>query len=174
MTTTYQVPDIQGWMTSGELQWLYEQASRMRSVIEVGCWKGRSTHALLSACPGLVYAVDTWEGSKDLRHPGGPHFEALAGRLFADFLHNVGGFENLVVIQHESPMAASLCPDVDMVFIDADHTYPGVRADLAAWAPKAAKLVCGHDISCPDVRRAVTECWGSFGTLEDIWFVWLT
>jgi hypothetical protein len=57
------IPDIQGWMTRDELTWLYETAQTMQSIAEIGCWKGRSTCALLSGCPGTVHAVDHFLGS---------------------------------------------------------------------------------------------------------------
>lgn len=51
---------------------------------------------------------------------------------------------------------------VDFVFIDADHSEAGMRADLAAWAPKIKPggILAGHDYSAadwPGVVRAVDE-----------------
>lgn len=51
---------------------------------------------------------------------------------------------------------------VDFVFIDAEHTYEGVRDDIAAWRPKIRPggLLCGHDYKAPrwaGVVRAVNE-----------------
>ena len=47
----------------------------------------------------------------------------------------------------------------DMVFIDAEHTYEGCKADLEAWAPKARKIVAVHDYtaSWPGVMQAFNE-----------------
>jgi len=45
------------------------------------------------------------------------------------------------------------------VFIDGNHSYGHVRADIAAWRPKLKPggLLCGHDFHMEGVRRAVTE-----------------
>ncbi|MHA1482503.1 MAG: glycosyltransferase [Candidatus Heimdallarchaeaceae archaeon] len=54
---------IEGWMTFPELQFLYKKSKEMKSICEVGSWKGRSTHALLTGCKGKVTAVDHFNGS---------------------------------------------------------------------------------------------------------------
>jgi Methyltransferase domain len=55
---------------------------------------------------------------------------------------------------------------VDLVFLDADHSYAGVRADIAAWWTKVKPggWLCGHDYANPypggdfsGVKRAVDE-----------------
>ena len=51
----------QGWMYPEELEWLYEAAKRMNSIVEIGSWQGRSTYVLLSGCRGPVVAVDKWD-----------------------------------------------------------------------------------------------------------------
>ena len=52
----------------------------------------------------------------------------------------------------------------DFVFLDADHSYEGCAADLAAWAPKVRPggYICGHDYENTDfpkfgVTQAVDE-----------------
>ena len=52
--------NIKGWMSKEELQWLHNQSLKMNSIVEIGSWYGRSTHALVSGCNGNVYAIDTW------------------------------------------------------------------------------------------------------------------
>ena len=60
-----------------------------------------------------------------------------------------------------------------MIFIDADHSYEGVKVDIE-WATKQKiPLICGHDYSAlhPGVMRAVDEAFG--GAVEVIGSVWI-
>lgn len=142
---------IWGWMSPAELTWLGLQASRMRSVAEIGCLHGRSAFALLTACPGPVYCIDPWNDVHDASYPS--------------FMSNCGHFENLVAVRGYSPAAiyTDNLPAVDMVFIDGSHDYDSVIADISHWTPKARRLVCGHDyINQPDaafpgVAQAVND-----------------
>ena len=50
--------------------------------------------------------------------------------------------------------------EVDVVFIDADHTYECCSLDILRWRPKlrSGGLLCGHDFHTrPGVARAVKE-----------------
>jgi GT2 family glycosyltransferase/precorrin-6B methylase 2 len=158
-----------GMMAVGELRWLYETAKQIRSVVEVGSFAGRSTHALLCACPGLVYSIDP-------RDPAFIGSEEAAANLRQSFFENVGAFDNLAVMETYSERAARAFPDasVDMVFIDGDHVYEAVKADIAAWLPKTKKLIAGHDYSenqFSGVVRAVKEAFGdNFRVCETIWY----
>ncbi|HAB16156.1 MAG TPA: class I SAM-dependent methyltransferase [Verrucomicrobiota bacterium] len=50
--------------------------------------------------------------------------------------------------------------NLDFVFIDGDHRYAAVRADIEAWLPKVKPggWIGGHDYDRPDVERAAREC----------------
>lgn len=65
------------------------------------------------------------------------------------------------LLRMDTAEAAKLFPDdhFDFVFIDADHTYEGVKRDIEAWRPKVKNFM-GHDYDHPDfpgVKRAVDE-----------------
>ena len=47
----------------------------------------------------------------------------------------------------------------DLIFVDGDHTYNAVKADLAAWWAKlkTGGIICGDDYHWPGVKRAVDE-----------------
>lgn len=148
---------IQGWMSDRELEWLYEQAQNMDSIVEIGCWKGRSSHALLSGCKGTVYCVDHFQGNPTQRE--NEHKEATKKDISQDFLKNVGHFPNLKLLKMDSVEASKQFENefVDMVFIDGDHFYDAIVADLKAWTPKCKKLICGHDFNEQSVVNAVVE-----------------
>ena len=160
--------EIPGWMKNGELNRLHDMAKDMASIVEVGSWKGRSTHALLSACKGTVFAIDHFQGSIGEEEA---HAEAKTGDIYAEFMKNVGMFPNLQVVKAASLVAAQQIADksVDMVFLDGGHTYEEVKADIAAWEPKVTKIICGHDYSWPDVKRAVDERLGAVEVYQSLW-----
>ena len=181
---------IEGWCSPVELGWLKATAATMESVVEVGCWKGRSTVALASGCKGVVYAVDHWQGSKDERD--GPHKEATEKDIRAIFEDNIKAAEekgliargSVVIMPYESTEAAmrfkllnnevidvtthscqfrktiNVFNCADMVYIDAGHTYEEVKADIEVWRPIARKLICGHDYNHPEVAKAVNDVFG--------------
>jgi hypothetical protein len=153
--------EIGGWMNGVELLWLFNTAKEMDSIVEIGSWKGRSTHALLSGCKGTVYAVDHFLGSKGER--GRIFAETRTRDVYKDFMANVGNFKNLKVLKMDSAEAVKQFEDksVDMVFIDAGHTYEETLADIKRWLPKTKKIICGHDLyECKPVEVAVREMFG--------------
>lgn len=156
-------------MSSVELEWLYEIAKRMKSVVEIGSWKGRSTHALLSGCKGTVWAVDHFKGSKGEKQE---HSEAQQHDIHRIFLDNVGHFKNLKVLKMESVKAVKQFQDksVDMVFIDGEHTFEGVSKDIEMWLSKVKKLIAGHDYLFPRIFMAVNEKLGEVDTVRTIWY----
>lgn len=139
-----------GWMSPIELRWLAEQASQMRSVVEIGCLHGRSSYALATGCPGTVYCLDPWND---------------AG--YESWMNSVGEvLPNVVGIRGASPEAGALVPDpVDMVFIDGAHDYQSVLADVLYWRARTRVLLCGHDYTegpdgYPDVKTVVDFVFG--------------
>lgn len=162
--------DIQGWMSPLELVWLYKQALNVNSVVEVGCWKGRSTVPLLSGCSGYVFAIDHFMGSETERED--KHKEATVRDIYMDFKSNVGHFKNLVVLKMDSDKASRWFKDksIDMVFIDSDHRYEEVKKEIRRWARVCRKLLCGHDYG-GEVKRAVDEMFScGIKTIGSIWW----
>jgi len=149
---------VPGWMTPKELHWLALQATKHRAIVEVGCWMGRSTTALAMHTTGVVYAVDTWEGTP------AEHSEIMKSltpeNLFKAFQHHTAGLSNIEAIKRPSIETAKDFKQVDMVFIDAAHDYDNAKADIEAWREKVKPggLLCGHDYEYSEgVKRAVTE-----------------
>lgn len=60
--------------------------------------------------------------------------------------------------------------NLDLVFIDADHSYESVKQDIELWAPKLKPkgILCGHDYAtdAPGVIKAVDEIFGEKIHLE--------
>ena len=165
-----QAAAIEGWMERGELGWLADRASGRETIIEVGSWKGRSTKVLAGATPGVVIAVDHWSGSPSRRAT--THKEAVErgpDGLFGIFQENLREEirkGKVIPIRMESGEAVAVVKQilegrggVDMVFIDGDHEFEAVSADLMNYGRllQSGGLLSGHDYSeiFPGVKKAV-------------------
>jgi predicted O-methyltransferase YrrM len=144
-------------------------------VVEIGSWLGRTALAMIEAGAAVVHCVDTWRGTPD---PADETFSAAFGRdPLAAFYLNAGaqlGDRIRPWVGDSAFWARHWRAPADLIFIDADHRYAGVAADIAAWTPhvRPGGILCGHDFApgWPGVVRAVTES-GPFERLgQTIWW----
>src|SRR5262245_13486325 len=84
---------IVGWMSNRELEWIGKNALECFEIVEVGCYKGRSTRAWCDNTKGVVYAVDTWSGTY-YQNDGNPLLN-ITSETFREFLQNTEDCENL-------------------------------------------------------------------------------
>jgi hypothetical protein len=107
--------------------------------VEVGGGSGRFASTLLSKWQGRgVTLVDTWEPQParvyfDIHNDASKLAAAYASAVkFAEADPRVG------LLRMVSPEAASSFVDgsLDWVYLDGNHSYPAVSADLRAWYPK--------------------------------------
>jgi hypothetical protein len=174
MTYDAKANHIPGYMSPVDLEFLYKMGRDYRTVAEIGSWKGRSTHALLSG-GAHVYAIDTWLGS-DNDETG---TIAKDEDVYAAFCENTKPFDKLSIFRMASQQAVNHFADrfFDVVFIDAHHGHAEVKADILAWMPKAAHILCGHDYGggWDTVTTAVNEVFGKpHGVADAIWWVHTT
>jgi hypothetical protein len=138
--------------------------------VEVGCWKGRSAAYMAVEInnSGKVIrfdCVDTWKGSFT-EEPHQNDLSVKSGTLYEKFMSNTERVKHIITpIRGDSVSVASQYADdsLDFVFIDGDHRYECVKADIEAWLPKmkSGSILAGHDYGwCEDVRRAVHEVLG--------------
>jgi hypothetical protein len=107
-------------------------------------------------------------------------FDDLYLKVKSRFSNN----SKIKIIRDKSINAAKMFDDeyFDFIYIDGDHSYEAVLADLLAWYPKLKKfgVMCGDDyghISGHGVIKAVTEFafkykfFVSHGEDNQFWFV---
>lgn len=135
---------------------------------ELGVLRGDTFLHLLRTCPDLaMIGVDLWmpmpekDGQEGGRSYLAHDLEGYLQRL-KDRIAPYGG--RAALLRLSTVEAALRFPDrhFDFVFIDADHTYEGVSADIDAWRPKVRPggMLLGHDYNhrdFPGVVRAVDE-----------------
>jgi predicted O-methyltransferase YrrM len=123
------------------LQHLIE-TNNFTTMVEVGVRDGRTTFYLLDKIPTLtIYAID------------------LNISLFYNNEIKEKYGERLIPIQGNSSVVSDKIPLVDLIFIDADHSYEGCRKDIKSYKTKVKSngILSGHDIDYPGVNQAVRE-----------------
>src|SRR6185369_3035477 len=149
---------INGWMHHKELTWLAEIAQKCRIIIEIGCYRGRSTRALADNSEAVIFAIDPWDGPV-FKENGDLAF-SVDEDIFREFKANLAG-TNVIPIRQEFDEHIKL-PKADFIFIDGDHRYFNVKRDIKA-ALKLLKpdgIIAGHDYGYdewPGVKLAVDE-----------------
>jgi MoaA/NifB/PqqE/SkfB family radical SAM enzyme/predicted O-methyltransferase YrrM/glycosyltransferase involved in cell wall biosynthesis len=146
-------------LTFNERMLLLELASQVPRggvIVEVGSYLGGSTGFLAEGAKGRdvrIFCVDTWlndamtEGSRD---------------TFCEFLENTRSYSEMITpLRGRSvDVGRGFQHQVDLLFIDADHSYEACREDLSVWLKhmKAGGILVLHDYGWAEgVRRAVRE-----------------
>lgn len=165
------VEQIPGFLYPAEAAHLYSLACEIPQggrVVELGCYRGKSTTALAygaKARDGKVITVDPFEGVMvggiDLHAHYVKEVRNTAENLqLAEYLRIVVGHSHEIVKVVDTEDCAIKSP-IDLLFIDADHSYESVSRDLADWSPLMAATgriaLHDHNVNWPGVQLAVAE-----------------
>lgn len=161
-----------GWFHHGaKILELVEQ-HRPKVCVELGTWLGASAIPVARSIRrwgGTVTCVDTWAGDvhpPTATRPSAPWMLLSCARNILDA--GVGANVRLIPATTVEAAAAWTVP-IDYLYIDADHSYFGVRADLHEWVQHVTPggLILGDDYGSalfPGVRRA----WDDFAELRGL------
>lgn len=132
-------------------------------VVEVGVLLGKMSEAMLRANANLeLWMVDSWapgdEQPDRYKVTGDAHSNHELKRVLdhkAQAVNRARHFPNRAHIVHATSMeAATKIKDasMDLVFLDADHSYEGVKEDIEAWQHKVKPggWIGGHDYLNPE------------------------
>jgi FkbM family methyltransferase len=117
--------------------------------VELGTFKGGYSRNIVSNWPGKLYMVDVWrplsieEYDDASNHQN--HIDA-----YSEAMSEIKGYEDRAfMLRMKGVYASELFEDnsLDFVYIDANHTYEGVKEDIKYWYPKVKPggLLLGHD-----------------------------
>lgn len=158
-------------------------------VIEVGVNTGNLSKILLSSRNDLtLYMVDSWRGEQDqpdtyksTNDRNALRDQSAADRAKQSVYAIASKFRDRgIIIEADSVEAALYFDDkvADVIFIDADHSYEGVKGDIAAYTRIAKTYIGGHDYKSQQpqfdfsgVDRAVEEAFGEVEIGKNLtWF----
>lgn len=161
-------------------------------IVEVGVYKGEHIAVLgQQRTNASLYAVDKWKSdsssdylaSGDIIAYDSDEAHEKTYQTYLDntwFLHDQ---KRIQTIRKGSVEASCQFADnyLDLVYIDADHSYSGAKQDMEAWYPKVKPggWLSGHDYECPgigDVASALKDFCSEKGLSFELgdyytWFV---
>jgi predicted O-methyltransferase YrrM len=142
-----QADDVDGWLSEAQGRALFDAAAAATGagvIVEIGSWKGRSTTWLASGArlaAQRVYAIDPHRGSRE--DPAADTLKEFRDNLARNGLTDA--VEPMVMTSEEA--AARIPGPIELLFIDGDHSYEGVRRDAELWLPRLMNggIVMFHD-----------------------------
>ena len=159
-----------GFLHHGEQMLALVESTKPAVIVELGTFLGASAIAMARVAKtwgGVVYCVDTWTGRPKLTKTKLPYklYFCAANLVIAD----VAPWIRLIPATTLQAAAAWTGPPIDLLYVDADHSYEGCLADLMAWTPhvRPGGWLVGDDYNhptCPGVKRA----WDEFGSAHGL------
>jgi predicted O-methyltransferase YrrM len=157
--------------------------ARPLEIAEVGSWLGESAINWAAAIAefnggaGRVLCIDPWRPYDGRAGPAqrlAPEFARLleTGEAFELFRSNIraAGIENLIEVHRaasDDALRALRGREFDLIYIDGDHTYRQVRADIENAQPlvRDGGILCGDDFELPfdKCNRALALKWAEIG-----------
>lgn len=151
------VPDTDGWMGEAEIAHMlltaYALPADMGGLLEVGCFKGRTTSGLVQAGP--VTVVDTFHDWKWVK----------GADIFEDFRRNMGEerLKSITILRGDShKVLPGLKGPYRLILVDADHSPDAAYRDICDCMP----LLCDggylyvDDFNWLDVQEACARAMG--------------
>jgi hypothetical protein len=145
-------------------------ASRnFNQVVEVGVWRGDYSQTLIHALsPQEFYGVDPYLLYPDYTDKPGHEFysQEMLDSLAAQVESRLKATGD-ALIRDFSTKACSQFDDssLDLVYLDGDHKYSAVSADIQAWWPKVRPggILAGHDY----IARSHVEEFGVIPAVQE-------
>ena len=138
-------------------EWANEQGATSRAV-EIGSYSGEGTVVLAKYFKDVL-AVDPWLNGYDINDVASQ--QCPMKFVFGAFQERTTPLGNVTYSRGKSLDALEFVKDgeLDFIYIDGDHRYEGVLADLNGWRPKLRDggIMAGHDWSFKTVQKALVE-----------------
>ncbi len=105
----------------------------IRSMAEIGVWKGEFARRILNGCPSIqhYYLVDPWRNLQSWNKPWNVD-DGTFDAVFQEAQANVSAHaDRCTFLRGTTIEVASQIPaDIDFAYVDGDHTLRGIAIDL--------------------------------------------
>jgi predicted O-methyltransferase YrrM len=159
------------------------------SIIENGCWEGKSTICIANACyPEILICNDTWLGNvAEGQASGIKHITQVileTRDVYKIFLENMNNNtnKNFTIVKEDCISWLKTFNDsIKFIHIDASHDYESVSETIRLVLPNMVNggIICGDDFINANIGRtdlnggvekAVRELLPGFQTNGNLWY----
>jgi len=181
------------WYSEDQCLFLTTLVDKVRdikgSIIENGCWEGKSTSYIANACyPENLICNDTWLGNVTESNISGVKNISeiiIASRdVYSIFLNNMNELTkgNYSVVKRDVLEWLKVYKDpIKFIHIDASHDYESVFETIQLALPNLVSggIICGDDFKSAHigfvalhggVERAVRESFTDFKSIGNLWY----
>jgi len=183
----------ENWYSDAQINDLLHLLNNLKNIdgtiIEIGCWEGRSAVKLANACfPEILICNDTWLGNvEESKVTGVTNISELILKtrdVYAIFVNNMNTVtqKNYKIVKEDCiTWLKTFDGLIKFIHIDASHEYESVFETIKLVLPKMVKggIICGDDylsanISRTDlhggVERAVKESLPGHKNINNLWY----
>lgn len=132
---------IEGWLTTKEAVHLYHFATLLpeySQIVEIGSWKGKSTYCLAKGLKsGVVHAIDPFNADGEKGSIQDYAAKKKQGDLEEIFTKNLTDREVIDKIKIHKGYSSKFInnfKEIDLLFIDGDHSINGAKFDYENYA----------------------------------------
>lgn len=132
-----------------ELINLFQSKYKLGRAVEIGTYEGEYASEILKTWKGDLYLIDIWRKVNNAEYS-----DSCNRQDYINVMHkcceNISGHEDRChMIRTNSENAVKLFNDesLDFIYLDANHKYEFVKADIKLWFSKLRKggIFAGHD-----------------------------
>lgn len=159
------------------------------SVIEIGCWEGKSTISIANTCyPDVLICNDTWLGNVvESKVTGIKHITEVileTRDVYNIFINNMDNNtkKNYTVVKKDCiEWLKTFNEPIKFIHVDASHEYDSVYETIKLILPNMVRggIICGDDFANAHIGRtdlnggvekAVRESLPGFKNIGNLWF----
>jgi Methyltransferase domain len=124
-----------------------------RRMAEIGVYRGAFAAFVLQQCPSLTtyYMIDPWRHLNDWNKPANHEDSVLGAYLEETKAKTDFAAARRIILRGKTTEVIDQIPDgeLDLAYIDGDHTLKGIAIDLIRVYPKmrAGGFLCGDDFT---------------------------
>lgn len=125
-------------------------SNRYKIVAEIGTLEGEFLSVIAKSNATEIWSIDLWqECPENMAKNDSRASQDILDKMYCNILEIAKIDPRIHVLRKDSQVAHMDFNDkyFDLIYIDADHSYNGIKADLYNWWPKVNNggMLCGHD-----------------------------